>query len=190
MKCTRRVLIALVALAAMVSAGTVLQQASPNVRERFSRLVRDSGELSRPILWRAAGKIFRAHPMTGSGAGSYNVLFETHRPARFLDEPKWAHNEYLNTLSDYGLIGIILLSAAVMVVVRQTKSERRPEKAVPSASGVISRREGLAFGVLAFALQLFVDFHLKIPALAMAFAVVSALAFGRPTSPSTARPVS
>ncbi|MBI5382279.1 MAG: hypothetical protein HZA31_10300, partial [Opitutae bacterium] len=33
---------------------------------------------------------------------------------------------------------------------------------------------GLALGVLAFALQLFVDFHFKIPALAMAFAVVSA----------------
>ena len=37
----------------------------------------------------------------------------------------------------------------------------------------------LGVGVLAFALQLFVDFHFKIPALAMTFAVVTALIVGR-----------
>ena len=35
--------------------------------------------------------------------------------------------------------------------------------------------QGLAVGLLAFALQLFVDFHLKLPALAMAFAVCTGL---------------
>jgi tetratricopeptide (TPR) repeat protein len=44
-------------------------------------------------------------------------------------------------------------------------------------------RRGLSIGLLAFALQLLVDFHLKIPALAMAFAVVAALALGRPVPP-------
>ncbi|MEY3775110.1 MAG: hypothetical protein RLZZ129_1890 [Verrucomicrobiota bacterium] len=36
-------------------------------------------------------------------------------------------------------------------------------------------RQGAVFGLLAFGLQLFVDFHLKIPALAMALAVVAGL---------------
>jgi tetratricopeptide (TPR) repeat protein len=137
-------------------------------------------------LWRAAGKIFAESPLTGSGAGSYNVRFESHRPERFVDEPQWAHNEYLNTLSDYGLFGAGLLIGAVALVIREhRRSANQSREELPLGVDSHFVRQGLAIGALAFALQAFVDFHLKIPALAMAVAVVGALSLGRPAVNST-----
>ncbi|MGH7945289.1 MAG: O-antigen ligase family protein [Opitutaceae bacterium] len=180
-KWRRRALAAFVVLALVLSAGAVIYQSAPGVRERFDRLANESGELSRPILWRAAWEIFRTYPIAGGGAASYNVRFEQHRPAGFLDEPQWAHNEYLNTLSDYGAIGFVLFFGAGVAVIA---GARRLNRASSPDSGdwldCARTRQGMAFGVLAFALQMFLDFHLKIPALAMSFGVVSALSPGSP----------
>jgi cytochrome c-type biogenesis protein CcmH/NrfG len=181
----RRAFSVLVLTAVLTVAGAVVYRTAPNVRDRFDQLVRDSGELSRPILWRAGWDLFRAHPVVGSGAGSYNVLFERHRPAGFLDEPQWAHNDYLNTLSDYGAIGFVLLfGAGGVIVFRQRRIARQPGGVTRNGLDSDAVRAGLAIGVLAFAIQLVVDFHFKIPALAMTFAVIAALALGE--TPATA----
>ena len=242
-----------------VAAVGALHFAAPPVRARLDALVRDAGERSRPILWRGAMAVFCEHPWWGGGAGSFNALFEKHRPEHFQDEPQWAHNDYLNTLADYGAVGFVLFFGACGAMIwrcwRSESSDRwgdlsssRPEARCPfdklrvpsqsregqrappsdpgrganllrpppgegrsktaplqntpvaavydrrdrpnSDSTVIDRRyssaaaaflthpwflQGLAVGLLAFALQLFVDFHFKLPALAMAFAVCAGL---------------
>lgn len=176
----RRVLIALLALVALGGTGTVVYHTAPDARERLERLARDAGELSRPILWRAAWNMFLDRPVTGTGAGSYSVLFEAHRPAGFVDDPQWAHNDYLNTLSDYGAVGFALWLGGVAVLGCRRRgrsmetSDSRGRDWI--ASGTL--RSAFAIGLLAFAAQLLVEFHLKIPALAMAAAVVGALALG------------
>src|SRR6185436_2744644 len=86
-------------------------------RSRFSDLIKYSGEKTRPIMWHAAWELFRSKPAWGTGAGSYNILFEQHRPERFIDETQWPHNDYLNTLSDYGLVGFTLFFGAVIMIV-------------------------------------------------------------------------
>ena len=244
-----------------VAAVGALYFAAPPVRSRLDALVRDTGERTRPILWRGALAIFREHPLWGGGAGSFNVLFEQHRPERYQDEPQWAHNDYLNTLADYGAVGFVLFfgvcgamiwrcarcgagspnpaeksgagaaacgdaaqqnPAAVAAFgdaalqypaaeahcpfdkLRVPSQSREGQRAPPVAAGydrrdrphsdsaVIDRRyssaaattaflthpwveQGFAVGLLAFALHLFVDFHFKLPALAMAFAVCAGL---------------
>jgi O-antigen ligase len=190
-KWQRRAFAALVVLIVLAAGSAALHQASPKMRERFNVMVRDSGELSRPILWRAGWGIFREHPIAGSGAGSYNVSFERHRPGRFVDTPLWAHNEYLNTLSDYGALGFFLLFGACVVVV--TRGRRFDSASVKASIKELEShqvRKGLGIGVLAFALQTFVDFHFKTPALAMAFSVVCALTFGQRRQPAIARSLS
>ena len=149
----------------------------PKVRERFVMLEADAGEKTRPIMWRGAWQIFREQPVWGSGAGSYNVRFEKFRPERYQDEPQWAHNDYLNTLSDYGVVGFVLFFDAGGLLAWRSSRQRTPQsrdwlddRAVAGA---------LTAGAVAFALQLFVDFHFKIPALAMAFAIVAALLIQR-----------
>lgn len=176
------------------AAGVLTFLTSPTVHERLTQLIHDSGERSRPILWRAALQLARAHPVVGSGGGSFNVMFEHYRPEGFLNEPLWAHNDYLNTLSDYGSVGFVLLFGAVTLTMvgclRHARSSRCDRRDVihPVGAGALRTpvdddrfhepfvRQALAVGLLAFALQLFVDFHFKIPALAMSCAVVGAFA--------------
>jgi len=159
-------------------AGVSMYTAVPRVKQRFDQLVSEMGEHSRPILWTAAWKLFEEAPLTGTGGGSFNVLFERHRPQGFRDEPQWAHNDYVNTLSDYGAVGFMLCFGGIAYVTLTTMSRSR--NLLSERSFLASRSldtpdvtRGLAIGLLAFAVSLFVDFHLKIPALAMIVAVIS-----------------
>ena len=89
-----------------------LYRFSPPAQERIQPFLEGRFESSRPIIWKAGWQIWRAHPWFGSGAASYNVLFDQYRPRGFTNEPNWAHNDYLNTLSDYGVAGFALWLAA------------------------------------------------------------------------------
>jgi Lipid A core - O-antigen ligase and related enzymes len=178
----RRLLLASGVMLGLLGVVAALFATVPDVRERLTKLKTDAGEKSRPIMWLGAWKIFREHPVWGSGAGSYNVVFEKHRPERYQDEPEWAHNDYLNTFSDYGAVGFVLFfgvagGLAVMCGRKKTRAAK-PE--------VRWRGEGegppvgaMAAGLAAFGLHLFVDFHWKIPALALAFGTMAALVVQR-----------
>ena len=188
----RRAGLALGVLLGLTILVAVIVTKYPKARERFTHLVLDAGEITRPVMWRGAWRLFLDQPALGTGAGSYNVLFERHRPERFRDEPLWAHNEYLNTLSDYGALGGgLFFGAAVLIAIRCGSraggGERRPRHHWLGDPAV---HAGWGVGVLAFGLQLGLDFHLKIPALALSFGVVSALAVGAvwPAAPRAATP--
>ena len=165
-----------VLLAAMVA---LLCLNVTTVRVRMESLLHNQGEASRAVMWRAGWGLVREQPLLGTGAGSYGVLFERHRPERFWDDPHWAHNDYLNTLSDYGLVGFLLSFGIACLFFGRWRRLLWAESESRSADGRAGRmraiRAGLAIGLLAFALQLFVDFNLKIPALAQMAAIVAAL---------------
>jgi O-antigen ligase len=172
----RRLAYSAIALVLTVVLAGIVISSVPKARERFVRLVNQSGERSRPIMWRAAWELFKSAPALGTGAGSYNVLFERHRPEQFLDEPQWAHNEYLNTLSDYGFVGAGLGLGAVLWVGVRTHRRRVP--APPRWWGEWTAEPGLAnalaAGLVAFTVQIGFDFHLRLPALAMTAATLAA----------------
>lgn len=172
--------------------GWGLYSFNASARQRLDQMATESGEWTRPIMWRGAWNLFKENPWMGSGAGSYNILFEKHRPVEYQHEPQWTHNEYLNTLSDYGAVGFILFFGAAAAVFVRCYSRRSP----PPGSAPAAVWDGplfwqaLAVGVLAFSLQMVVDFHFKIPALAMVFAMITALLLQRAwkvQSPSTCR---
>lgn len=177
----RRLRLVARASVAVLAVGSAVYVASPQARERFDRLAQDQGERSRPVLWRAAWKLFHANPVFGTGAGSFETGFELYRPAEFVDRPEWAHNDYLNTLSDYGLTGMGLLGVAVALALRSRWSAAGSGKSrgTPDWTESSPFRAGLGLGLLAFALQLMVDFHLKLPALGLAFATIAGLALSR-----------
>jgi O-antigen ligase len=163
-------------IVALLVAGTAaaIYLGASRARTRIDHLLRNQGEISRAVMWRAGWKLVQDQPLLGTGAGSYGVLFERHRPERFGDDPRWAHNDYLNTLSDYGIVGFLLSFGMAALFIARVG--RRPFQAGTGADKpFFSLRAGLAVGLLAFALQLFVDFNLKIPALAQAAAIAAAL---------------
>jgi hypothetical protein len=158
----RRISMAAVAVLAAVAIAAIVYFTFPLMHERVIQFVQDVGERTRPIMWRGTWKIFEAHRVWGGGAGCFDVLFEAYRPEGFRDEPVYSHCDYLNTLADYGVVGFVLFfGPAAYVGLRG------------------SRARGLAaaawIGLLAFWLHLLVDFHLKMPALAMISAAIAAL---------------
>jgi tetratricopeptide (TPR) repeat protein len=161
------------ALAAALFAFGSLYAVSSEVRDRLTALVRDGGERTRPAMWSGAWRLFLDAPALGTGAGSYNVLFERHRPAGYRDEPQWAHNDYLNTLSDHGVAGFALAFILPAWALLRARSARGGRSAANAGE------RAWAAGLLGFGMTLALDFHLKLPALAMAAAMAFALWCGR-----------
>ncbi len=164
----------------LVAAGLwALYRFSPPAQERIQPFLEGRFESSRPIIWKAGWQIWRAHPWFGSGAASYNVLFDQYRPRGFTNEPNWAHNDYLNTLSDYGVAGFALwLAAGGGLLGLGWRAVQRAQRAAPAGTVLLGSGPwalGLFVGLLAFALHLGVDFHTKLPALAFAAAIAAAL---------------
>lgn len=175
----RRITSSIVILAVTAAGFCSLYRFSDYARQRIQPFLDGQFELSRPIIWKAGLQIWRDHPWLGGGAASYNVLFDQYRPRGFINEPDWTHNDYLNTLCDYGLAGFALWAAAGAGLLwlgwRAVRRMRREGAAANGSGGLWPWRLGLFVGLLAFALHLGVDFHTKIPALAFAAAVAGAL---------------
>ncbi len=108
------------------AAGWLVGRWVPGASERVAQFLTDGGERTRPFMWAGAWRLWLDAPVAGNGAGSYNLLFERHRAEGFRDEPLWAHNEYLNLLADYGLLGAILAAGAAGVALAGSWRARAP----------------------------------------------------------------
>lgn len=80
-----------------------------------SHLLSSSGS-GRWQFWAAAVSEFRAHPLNGGGAGSWEAWWLQHGslPGVFTE---YAHSLYLEALGELGIVGLLLLAAAVLVAV-------------------------------------------------------------------------
>lgn len=169
---------ALVAGAVVLLFAGLLRFSAP-ARERIAPMLSGRLESSRPVIWKAGVQIWRTAPWLGTGAASYNVLFNQYRPRGFRDEPDWTHNDYLNTLGDYGIVGFALWLAAGGAILglgwRAVQRARRASVPVGNIFTLWRWKFGLWLGLLAYVLHLFVDFHTKIPALAFMSAIVAAV---------------
>jgi O-Antigen ligase len=76
----------------------------PSSKSRLTKLSTNRGE-----YWSVAVDSFAAHPVTGVGAGSFAVEWRRERQSD--DFAQDAHSLYLETLSELGLVGALLLGA-------------------------------------------------------------------------------
>ena len=178
--------------------GTLLYWKSDLVEERITQVIVARGDHVRPIMWKAALQIFAQHPLLGSGAGSYNDVFEKFRPDNWQHLPRYAHNDYLNTLSDLGLLGFLLLFTPagyiawlgyrhwrLLPYLAVPRGERR--RVMPTSKLFLG---GGLLGLFGFSVHLLVDFHLKIPALLFLVAVFLGLTAKFARIPTVAFPES
>ena len=104
----------------------------PTVRGNLDqRLLSFSGN-GRIELWRTAWREYRAHPLLGSGAGTYARAWAADPKADFpvLD----AHGLYIETLGELGPVGLVLLLGAVLLPLVVTL-RRGARPAVAGAAG-------------------------------------------------------
>ena len=129
------------------------------------------GELfSRQEIWKDTWKMVRAHPLTGSGLGAYKTIFPNYARHDGYYVVDYAHNDYLQALSDGGIIaGILVLWFIVMLgraVWRATQAED------PLAAGLAL---GGGAGLFALLVHSAFDFNLQIPSNALLFIFLSAM---------------
>lgn len=99
---TSLILVAVLGGLAAAALGTVLSNSSV-VRKRAATLL-DQQDV-RLLLWPAALKEFAVNPIIGTGAGTYRFYGRLFRDPRVQRDPIRAHNDYLELLAEYGLVG-------------------------------------------------------------------------------------
>jgi tetratricopeptide (TPR) repeat protein len=118
------------------------------------------------------------YPLVGSGAGTFRHVFPFYQTPSLSGWWKFAHNEYLNTLADGGILALGAVAVAVVFLLKRIVSLRRSRDPTTRAIGVAA--------FLALATELFhsfADFPLRAePANAVVLAMVLGVAYGRATS--------
>lgn len=136
---------------------------------------------ARAGLWRVAWHDVRAHPILGSGAGTFERYYLEHRDTGL--KVKNAHNLYLETLADLGPVGLVLLVAGL---------------AAPLVAGIRARSEPLVpvalGGFAAYLLHAGADWDwqmtaITLTALTCAAGLLTSTPRARWTVAITARPV-
>lgn len=75
----------------------------------------------RALMWKATGRMIVAHPVTGIGAGAWEVQAPLYQEAGTqLETDFYAHNEILQLLAEYGLAGWLFLLGLLSYLVWAT----------------------------------------------------------------------
>ncbi len=175
---------ALVLLVMLVGGCLYFFPKSVFIQLRAKRLFTQTGKLDdelRYAVWRPALLMWQDNPWWGVGPGLFDVRFRGYRPEGIQMSPEHTHNDYLNTLADWGAVGTGLVTAAWVLLglgVSKTWS------AVRLSSGDLGGKSGsnkFAFvfggcvGLVAILLHSVVDFNMHIPANAILAVTLMAL---------------
>jgi tetratricopeptide (TPR) repeat protein len=148
--------------------------ASALVRSRLSSVSNDG----RIQLWTDALDAFRAHPLDGTGADTFEILYYEHRTTAFVIVN--AHSLYIETLGDLGIVGLVFVLLFVLgTLVAIAPVRRGRDRALYAA---------LFSASLAWALHAGVEWDWQMPAASLWFAALGGLALGRPQSRRTPSP--
>jgi O-antigen ligase len=125
----------------------------------------------RAHFWRVTLDIIRDYPLMGTGLGAFGLAFTRYDTRAGLLRVEQAHNDYLQTLSDAGIVGALLGLFFIVTLFRL---------GLQRSSSEDKFRRGVAVGALAgcFAVLVhsFFDFTLHTTSNALLFLVVAALA--------------
>lgn len=137
-------------------------------------------------LWQAAWKQFQLKPVVGTGSGTYLYYGRQFRHPTIQKDPVYTHNEYIQLLAEYGILGI---AAAVMFL--ETHLRRGWNSLLARASetttALTTDRNTIAItvgGLSAMAAVMshaFMEYNLHMPANALAMAAIFGLLAGMGT---------
>jgi hypothetical protein len=109
----------------------------------------------RATVWRHAWHDAEAHPVLGSGAGTFEIWYLRHRTNGF--KVVDAHSLYLEVLAEVGPVGLALLLVALLTpLVAAVRARHRPTTAIAAGAYV------------AFLVHAGVDWDWEIPAVTLA----------------------
>ena len=129
-------------------------------------------------LWQAAVEQWKLAPVLGTGAATYRYYGRQFRSERMQMDPLEVHNDYLQLLCEYGILGaaafLVFIGCHARAAWRDFR--RLGPKRVAVASRLASNNLALQLGaiaaVAAYVVHSVVDFNLHIPANALLLAFV------------------
>jgi O-antigen ligase len=143
--------------------------------EALSRLVgsvnSEDPTTGRAHFWDVTLDIIKTHPFMGTGLGAFGVVYTGYDTRNGLFRLEQAHNDYLQVLSDGGIIGAALGLFFVISLFRMgfARRESRDEFRRGVATGALA-------GCFAVLVHSFFDFTLHTPSNALLFLILAALA--------------
>jgi len=133
--------------------------------------IQDGVTNGRAHFWSVALKIFLDHPILGAGLEAFGVAFTKHDTWNGFFRVEQAHNEYLQTLADAGIVGFACVAAFIYLLFKKGL------RTIASARGF---RRDAAIGALAgcfgILIHSFFDFPLRTPSNAFFFLMMCAIA--------------
>lgn len=172
---------ALLMLIVMLAGATVFVWNARQTHKRFQELFVAGGmERVRFLLWRPAYVMWQDHFWWGVGPGHFDYRFPAYRPADVQLRPELVHNDYLNALADWGVVGTAVVAVPWLLLFwglgRTWKYVQRNGSNLSSPK---SNRWAFLLGggvaLLAILLHSFVDFNMHIPANAIVVVTLIAL---------------
>ncbi len=135
---------------------------------------------SRVLIWQTAKKLWHEDIWWGIGPAHFNYRFGKYRPELIQASPDRAHNDYLNTLTDWGIVGVVLIAAAWVLLFACALWTWRYVRGSPNTLGDHRSNKlalvlGASIGLVAILIHSFVDFNMHIPANAIVAITLMAL---------------
>ena len=146
----------------------------PATHERLQTL---GGASFRLATWRDALRMSLTSPVVGQGLGAFHDAYPRFKREHGLIRVEHAENDYVETLAETGLVGLVLVLAGGGLVL--TGASRRLLSR-SNRHGLLVRGVGMGAvaGLIALAVHSAVDFNLRIPSNAALAAVLAAAAAG------------
>lgn len=141
--------------------------------------INDPGNM-RLLLWRAALDQFQLSPFWGTGGFSYLHYGRLFRDPAVQNDPIHVHNDYLQLLADYGVIGVALFTSMLLLHLRAGLASFRHLVARTSDwDSPLGDRLALNIGcqaaLAAYIVHSVVDFNMQLPLNALMMATVFAV---------------
>src|SRR5690606_9645236 len=163
-------------LVVLVVAGSFFGFRSMKAQVRFWQIDQVN---SRALFWKPAVQLWQENFWTGVGPNHYDWRFRQHRHWLAQKRPINTHNEYLNTLADYGTIGGGIIGVGVLLlgwsVFRTWKYVRRTNEIATKPSNRSAAVLGCSVGLVGILLHSVTDFNMHIPANAAVAVTLMAL---------------
>jgi O-antigen ligase len=147
----RVVLIVLIAALAYLCSVLVL---NANIADRSFQLNQDTSTSARLLLWQSTIKMMMAHPIIGSGWGTFASYYPAYPlPQEYSTAGYFAHNDYLQLAMEGGIPALLLQICLLSGVLIQLKRSLTRE-----ADATVFESVTLLLGVLALFIHALVNF--------------------------------
>ena len=151
--------------------GVILLGGEFSINRFIDSVNTDDPTTGRSHFWSVTLEIIKAHPYVGTGLGAFGVIYTKYDTRNGLFRLEQAHNDYLQVLSDGGIVGAVLALAFVVLLFYYALKRARVKDDFRRAIALA----GLS-GCFAVLVHSFFDFTLHTTSNALLFLVMTALA--------------